>query len=134
MAKTFNLEIVTPERKFFEGAVESLVVNTHHGELGVLPGHIPMLVTIDIGKVQIKRDGEWSHAALTEGFMEIMPDRCIIITDTAEWPDEINVIRASEAKLRAEERLQRHISRIEHIRSQAALARAMQRLKIKGKF
>lgn len=132
MPNTYYLEIVTPERKFFSGEVESLIFRTPDGELGVLKNHIPMGAAVAIGPVKIKKDdGKWVEAVLTEGFMEVTRDKTIILTDTAEWPDEIDVERAKAAKQRAEERLMRKLSEQEFIRSQAALARALARLRVK---
>ncbi len=130
MANTFYLEIVTPERKFFSGDVEMLILETSDGEIGVLKNHTPMVVSVAIGPMRIKQNGEWIQAILTEGFMQIKQDKTIILTDTAEWPDEVDINRAKAAKQRAEERLQSQISQVEYIRSQAALARAVERLKI----
>lgn len=130
MASTFDLEIVTPERKFFTGQVEMVTLKTPDGEIGILAGHTPMVVAVSIGPIRIKQNGEWLDAVLTEGFMEIKQDKTIILTDTAEWPDEIDANRAKAAKERAEERLRRESSRAEYIRSQAALARALARLKV----
>jgi F-type H+-transporting ATPase subunit epsilon len=130
MASTFNLEIVTPERKFFSGEVEMVVLKTLEGEIGILKGHTPMVIAVGVGPMRIKKDGEWLEAFLSEGFMEIKQDATVILTDTAEWPNEIDVNRAKAAKERAEERLQRQKDNLETIRSQAALARAIGRLKI----
>lgn len=130
MSATFNLEIVTPDRKFFSGEVEAVIFRTLDGEMGILKGHAPMVVAVAIGPLRIKKDGEWLDAVLTEGFMEIKQDKTIILTDTAEWPNEIDINRANEAKARAEERLQRQLNQVEHMRSQAALARALARLKV----
>ncbi len=131
MASTFKLEIVTPERLFFSGDVETVVLKTPLGEIGILPGHIPLVAAVAVGPLRIKKDGEWVEAVLTEGFMEIKQDKTIILTDTAEWPDEIDENRAEAARVRAEERLHQQISQIEYIRSQAALSRAMARLRVK---
>ncbi|MCX7709403.1 MAG: F0F1 ATP synthase subunit epsilon [Clostridia bacterium] len=130
MASTFSLEIVTPERKFFSGEVEMVILKTPEGEMGILRGHMPMVVAVAIGPLKIKVDGEWKEAVLTEGFMEVKQDKTVILTDTAEWPEEIDVNRAKAAKERAEERLHRQLSQIEYYRSQAALARALARLKV----
>jgi F-type H+-transporting ATPase subunit epsilon len=129
MSNTFYLEIVTPERKFFSDNVEMVILNTPEGEIGVLKDHMPMVVSVAIGPIRIKRDGDWHQAILTQGFMQIKQDKTIILTDTAEWPEEVDINRAKAAKLRAEERLQSKISQVEYIRSQAALARAVERLK-----
>lgn len=130
MASNFYLEIVTPERKFFSDEVEMVILRTPEGEMGILEGHVPMVVAVDIGPVKIKKNGEWQEAVLTEGFMEVKQDKTIILTDTAEWPSEIDVNRAKAAKQRAEERLQRQISQVEYSRSKAALSRALARLRV----
>ncbi len=133
MPGTFNLEIVTPERKFFQEEVEMLVLKTPDGEMGVLKGHIPMVTTVSIGPARILHEGQWKQAVLTTGFMEIGRSSTVILVDTAEWPHEIDINRAQEARRRAEERLHRKLSRIEYQRSQAALSRALARLKITGR-
>lgn len=130
MASTFNIEVVTPERKFFSGEVEMVILKTPEGEMGILAGHTPMVVAIAVGPIKIKRGNDWLEAVLTEGFMEVKQDKTVILTDTAEWPNEIDVNRAKAAKERAEERLQRQLNQVESIRSRAALVRAMARLKI----
>jgi F-type H+-transporting ATPase subunit epsilon len=130
MASTFLLEIVTPERTFFSGNVEMVILKSPEGEIGVLKDHTPMVVAVSIGPVRIKKDGEWLEAVLNEGFMEITQEKTIILVDTAEWPNEIDINRAREAKEIAEERLQRQLSQAEFIRSRSALARAMARLKV----
>lgn len=131
MANTFFLEIVTPERSFLSENVEMVIVKTPQGELGILAGHIPMVTNVAVGPVQIKKDGKFLEAVMTEGFMEVTQEKTVILVDTAEWPEEIDEKRAEEAMLRAEERLHSHISHMEYTRSQAALARAMTRLKVK---
>lgn len=133
MSSTFYVEILTPERKFFWGDVETIIVKTPTGEMGILKGHIPTVVVIDIGLIKIKKDGKWFEAVLSEGFMEVKQEQAIILVDAAEWPDEIDINRAKAAKARAEERLQRQRSQTEYVQSKAALARAMARLKVKGK-
>jgi F-type H+-transporting ATPase subunit epsilon len=130
MSSTFELEIVTPERKFFSGQIETIVLKTPDGEMGILAGHTPMVVAVSIGPIRIKQNGEWLDAVLNEGFMEIKQDKTVILTDSAEWPDEIDVNRAKAAQERAQERLQRQLSQAEYIRSQAALTRALARLKV----
>lgn len=134
MASTFYLEIVTPDRKFISGNVEELIVKTPEGEMGVLSGHMPMVVAIAIGPARIKMNGEWLEAVLSEGFMEVLQNETIILADTAEWPNEIDINRARAAEERARERLQSKLSRIEYVRSQAALNRALSRLKVTGKM
>ncbi len=100
MSSTFYVEILTPERKFFWGDVETIIVKTPTGEMGILKGHIPTVVVIDIGSIKIKKNGKWFEAVLSEGFMEVKQDQAIILVDTAEWPDEIDINRAKAAKAR----------------------------------
>ena len=128
MSETFYIEILTPDRKFFWGDVESVIVKTPTGELGILKDHMPLVVLIDIGPIKIKKDGEWFEAVLCQGFMEVKQNRAIILVDTAEWPDEIDMNRANAARERAEERILRKVSQVEYIQSKAALERAMARL------
>ncbi|PYG89526.1 ATP synthase F1 subcomplex epsilon subunit [Ruminiclostridium sufflavum DSM 19573] len=127
---TFFLEVLTPERKFFSGEAEEVIFRSVDGEIGILAMHAPTVVAVDVGPLKIKADGKWSEALVTEGFAEIMPDKVIILTDTAEYPEEIDINRAKAAKDRAEERLQKQLSQLEYARSKTALARAMARLKI----
>lgn len=135
MALTFKLEIMTPERVFYSDNVEMVIVATPQGELGILAGHMPLVAAIAVGSGRIKKEnGEWVEAILTEGFMEVKQDRVVIIADTAEWPHEIDANRAEAARKRAEERLAIKRSEEEYARSQAALARAMARLKVTSKF
>ena len=130
MANTFYLEIVTPVRKFFTGDVETIILKTPEGEMGVLKDHTPMIVAVAIGPTRILKDGEWLEAVLSEGFMEITKDKTVILADTAEWPNEIDINRAKAAEERARERLQSQLSRVEYMQSQAALQRALSRLKV----
>lgn len=128
MDKTFQLEIVTPERQFYSGPVESLVLPALDGEYGVLPGHEPVVTAVEPGEVRYKTDGVWHSVVVTQGLAELMSDYAIVLVSTAERPEEIDVARARRAKERAEERLRQHASQQEYYRSKAALARANARL------
>ncbi len=130
---TFYLEVLTPERKFFTGEVDGITFKSVDGEMGVLARHAPTVVAVNVGTLKINTQGKWIEAVVTEGFAKIMPDRVVILTDTAEYPEEIDINRAREARMRAEEKLQRKLSQMEYMRSKAALARAMARLKITNK-
>ncbi|OPX44848.1 ATP synthase epsilon chain [Ruminiclostridium hungatei] len=130
---TFMLEIVTPERNFFSGEAECVIFKSVDGEMGVLPMHAPTVTAVNVGPLKIKAEGKWIEAVVTDGFAKIMPDKVVIMTDTAEYPEEIDVNRAKAAKQRAEERLQKQLSQLEYMRSKTALARAMARLKATSK-
>lgn len=130
---TFLLEILTPERKFFSGKVETIILKTPEGEMGMLANHAPTLVPVSIGSIRIKLDNDWLDAVLSEGFMEIHSNKTVILADTAEWPNEIDANRAKAAKERAAERLQSQLSKQEYMRSKAAMAKALARLKVGNK-
>ena len=128
MEKTFQLEIITPERQFFTGPVEKLTLPALDGEYGVLPGHEPVVTAIEPGEARYQVDGVWHNVIVTQGFAEITSDYAVVLVATAERPEEIDALRAQRAKQRAEERLRQHESRREYFSSKAALARANARL------
>lgn len=133
MASTFTLEIVTPERKFFEGQVEMVIVRGVEGDLGILKGHTPLVTPLDIGKIKIKINNEFKEAAIAQGYVEIRKDKTTIITDTAEWPEEIDINRAEEAKKRALERLNAKSSDIDLVKAEISLKKALTRLDVAKK-
>lgn len=130
MASTFRLEIVTPDRKFFEDDVDMAVVRTSEGDLGILKNHMSLVSPLAIGTVKIKKDGVYTEAACAGGFVQVRQDKTTIITDSAEWPEEIDVERAKRAVDRAEERMKNAHAGVDVIRAQLALERALNRLKI----
>lgn len=127
------LTITTPEKLFFSGNVEALTLTTTEGEMGVLPNHISMVVALETAPVKMKTETGWREAAISGGFAQIKGDQTVILADAAEWPEEIEANRALEAKKRAEERLQAHLSEVEYLQSQVALRRAMTRLSVAKK-
>lgn len=128
MSDTFYIEVLTPDRKFFWGDVQSVVLNTPSGEIGILKNHMPIVTLVDVGTIKIKKNNNWIEAVLGQGFMEVTQSSVIILVDTAEWPDEIDLNRAKAAKERAQERILRQANQTEYVQSKAALARAMARL------
>ena len=103
MAKTLYLEIITPEKQFFTGNVEGIVLPALDGQYGVQPGHEPIVTALEPGNVRYCVDGAWKEIVVTQGFAEIMPDYAIMLVSTAERPDEIDRARAERAKQRAAE-------------------------------
>jgi len=134
MAETFYVEIITPERTFFAGEIEEIVLQTLDGEVGILKNHTPMVMAVATGVIRILKDGEWSEAVLSEGFMEIKQDKTIIFCDTAEWPHEVDINRAKYEEQRAMEMLQSKLSLQEYAKSQAALQKALTKLKATSKM
>ncbi|MBO4523992.1 ATP synthase F1 subunit epsilon [Ruminococcus sp.] len=133
MARTFHLEIIATDRIFFSGETEHLVVTAIDGLLGIMAGHEPLVTSLPTGELKYLVDGVWKYAAISEGFIQVMPDSSIILADTCELPEEIDIKRAQEARERAEERLRQKQSIKEYYETQAALNRAMNRLKISQK-
>ncbi len=133
MADKFKLDIIASDRHFYNGQAEMLVLPGIDGEYGVMSGHEAMVTAIVPGEVDITVDGEEKTVAVSEGFAEIKPESVVLIVDSAEWPEEIDVKRAERAKERAEEKLRQHQSKLEYYHSRAALSRAMNRLKITSK-
>ena len=105
MAKKFNFEVVTPERLFYSEEVEEISFSTPDGEMGVLAGHVPMLIAVKACILKISVGNATEYATIGEGFIEITSDKVMAIVDSAEWPDEIDVIRATKAKEKAEKLL-----------------------------
>lgn len=126
----FELEVLQPERVFFKDKVEMIVVRAIDGEIGVMAGHEPIVIPVGIGKLRIKKDGKWREAAIAGGVLEVKGDSVTILTDAVEWPEEIDKQRALAAKERAEKKLQQKLQPDEFERYQAALYRALNRLKM----
>lgn len=128
----FALKVMCPDRTFFEGEADMVEMNTTEGYIGVYPGHIPIATVLAPGILVIHNDGESKRAALHSGFARISPDNIMILAEVAEWPDEIDLNRAEEAKVRAERRLSGTESGIDIKRAEAALKRSLTRISIKG--
>ncbi len=133
MAKTFHLQIIASDRVFYDGDCQHLVVTALDGQLGILGGHEPLVTSLSTGELKYLVDDKWHYAATSEGFMEVMPEFAVILVDTCELPEEIDIKRAKEAKNRAEERLRQQQSIKEYYHTQTALNKAMNRLKISQK-
>lgn len=126
----FKLRVITPQRVFYEGDVEMVEFNTTEGEIGVLPGHIPMTVIIKPGILTITEGEASKEAALHAGFAEILPEGVTIMAEIVEWPAEIDEARAEAARHRAEERIREHTSETDMARAETALLRAMARITV----
>lgn len=129
--KTFVLTVITPERIVLQENVSMVIVRTVDGEIGVLPGHIPLVAPLAIGPMRIKSGEEERNAAINGGFIEITGRQVTILCESAELAEEIDVARAESAKQRALARLDtKQQSDIDYARAQAALQRATVRLKV----
>lgn len=128
----FDLEIITPDRVFYSGKAKMLELNTVEGEIGVYKNHIPLTTILVPGIATITEEDGKKEAALHAGFMEILGDRITILAEVAEWPDEIDLGRAEEAKIRAERRLASHDANLNLARAELALRRALVRMELSG--
>lgn len=122
------LRIITPDRVFYENDVKMVEFNTTEGEIGVLPGHIPLTVIIKPGILYITETEGDKVAALHSGFAEILPDRVTILAEIIEWREEIDERRAEAARERAEERLRSKTPETDLMRAETALQRAVARI------
>ena len=105
MDNLFYLEIITPEKQFYVGPAEGLVIPAIDGSYGVQPGHEPVVTAIEPGIARFRVNGVWQEVVVSDGLAEIMPDYTILLVSSAERPEEIDRARAERAKERAEERL-----------------------------
>ncbi len=136
MAETgryFKLQVIAPDRVFLEEDAEMVELTTTEGEIGVLKDHIPLTAIVAPGILRIKKDGQQKEAALHEGFLEILPDKVVILAESCEWPEEIDINRANEAKIRAERRLKGADAEINETRAELALRRSLVRLSLAEK-
>jgi F-type H+-transporting ATPase subunit epsilon len=130
MVDTFQLEIVTPEKKVVETAAEEVQIPGKNGYLGILPGHAPLITELAVGEVTFRENATEQHLAVAWGFAEVLPNKVTILAETAERPSEIDVKRAREAKERAEQRLSSGDASVDVERALDALHRAEARLDV----
>lgn len=103
------------------------------GYLGILPHHTPLMTMLTSGELRIKKDKEEIDMAITGGFLEVRPDKVVVLADAAEKAEEIDIARAEAAKKRAEERIAEKVPEADLARAQASLMRALIRLKVAEK-
>lgn len=128
MADTMKLLVNTPERVFYNDDVTFVELCTSEGEIGVYPNHVPLTAVLVPCVLKIHKDGEVKKAAVHGGIVEILKDRVTVLAEIAEWPDEIDVNRANEAKVRAERRLAAKEGNLDVHRAELALRRSLARL------
>ncbi|MCM3163808.1 F0F1 ATP synthase subunit epsilon [Metabacillus litoralis] len=128
--KTVLVNVVTPDGPVYDADVEMVSVKAQSGELGILPGHIPMVAPLQIGAVRLKKGSGTEFVAVTGGFIEVRPDKVTILAQAAETAESIDVARAEAAKKRAEERLNQKTDNIDFKRAELALQRAINRLNV----
>ena len=131
MADVMKLNVITPDKQFYTGDVTMVEMTTTEGNIGVYPNHIPLTAVVAPGVLKIHEGSDVRKAALHSGFIEVLPQEITIMAEVVEWPDEIDVKRAEEARIRAERRLKDNQAEIDVLRAKLALKRAMARLSAK---
>lgn len=131
LPKKLLLQVVTPERSVVHQEVDEVLLPGSLGYLGVLPGHTPFLTSLKIGEIKYRQGAQTSFLAVSWGFVEILPDKVTVLADLAEHPEEIDVVSAQEAKLRAEKMLRDPDS--EYKTALATLEQALVRLQVAAK-
>lgn len=124
-----HLKIITHEKVVFDEDVDSIQTRGVDGEFGILKGHIPLMAALDIGVTKVTQGDKSRCFTTMGGVFQFKDDEGIILTNTAECGDEIDIARAKEALKRAQARLAEHEAEVDAKRAEAAIARAMARLK-----
>jgi len=124
-----KLDIVSAERLVYSDDVDMVIAPGAEGQLGILPHHAPLMTMLDPGELLVKKEGNELCLVVSGGFMEVRPDHIIVLADTAERAEEIDVSRAEEARRRAEENLQQTASGMDLEKAEAALRRSLIRLR-----
>ena len=124
------LEIVTPDRALVREEADELQLPGSEGYLGVLPGHTPLLTSLKVGELWYRVGAEKHYFAIAGGFVEILPDRVVVLAQIAESAHEIDIARAEAAKRRAEERLGRPSAELDFERARVAMMKSLIRLQV----
>lgn len=131
--KPFKLEIITPEKIFFDGETEHLIARTSEGDVGILHGHTPYVANLVSGPVKVKMtDGSFRRAAVSEGVIKASPDGVVILANAVEWSDEIDVERAKRSVEDAKRRIKENKSQREFDLAEQKLKRALNRISVAG--
>lgn len=133
-SKSFHLKVISPDRIFFDDMVDMVELRTTEGDIGILKGHIPLTAIVAPGVIKMKMANNEKEAALHDGFVEILKDKVVVMAESCEWPEEIDINRAKEAKTRAERRLKGADGEINESRAELALRRALTRLELSSKY
>jgi len=130
MADTIQLQIVTPERLLVNEPADEVQIPGKAGDIGVLPGHAPLITELTIGEIAYKQGGKTEHLSVAWGFAEVLPDKVTILAQTAERAQDIDVQRATAARNRAEEALKNPAPDLDYEATLNAIKRAEVRLKV----
>jgi len=123
-----HLEIVTADKQVYSGDVDSIIVPARTGYLGILPGHAPLLAELGIGEITFTSGETIEDVFCSWGFLEVLPDRVVILAQTAELSSDIDLKRAEEAKTRAEKLLKSGDPNVDYFAVELAMMRAINRI------
>lgn len=129
-----SLEIITPEAFALKDEVDFVVLPAFEGEMGILPGHAPLLAQLVAGELRIKKGSETQLFSISGGFAEVHPNKVEVFAETAEMPEEIDRQRARLAAEKAKSALLKVATPQDLARAQAALRRALIRLRVSEGF
>jgi F-type H+-transporting ATPase subunit epsilon len=127
---TMHVEVVTAERELYSGEADSVLAPGSEGQLGILPRHAALLTTLKVGELLIRLGGAEEPFFVSGGFMEVSNNTVTVLAETAERAEEIDQARAEAARRRAQERLLQAQSDVERAEMEAALERALVRLRV----
>ncbi len=125
-----TLEIVTPESSVVSEQVDEVQIPGAEGSFGVLPGHTPLLATLQVGELWYRKGQDTSFVAVSFGFAEVLPDRVTVLAQIAESADHIDVTRAETAGKRAQDRLARPTQDMDVERARVAMLKSLVRLRV----
>ena len=131
--KTFKFELYATDRVFYNGLCESLIIPASDGEYGVLYGHEPVVLAVLAGEMRFTVNGTLYEVAVGDGIADVTSELVTVLTDFAEYSDEIDLIRAQAAKARAEDRIKAQKDSVSVAHAQAALSRAIARIKVSSR-
>jgi F-type H+-transporting ATPase subunit epsilon len=136
LPEAIQLIVVTPERQLLRETVVEVDIPGLDGQLGILPGHAPLITELGIGELSYKTSASSQPVVLAviQGFAEVLPDRVTVLAETAERAEEINLARAEEAKARAEQRLASNDTNMDWDRAVISLERALIRIQVARKY
>lgn len=134
LPEKIHLVVVTPEKQLFSGLVDEVTVPSSQGYLGILPGHAPLLAELGIGNISYQIGDQVEFLFCSWGFAEVLPDRVVLLAQTAEPASEIDLNRAEQARSRAEKRLTSKDPDLDFARAELALLRALSRLEVARRY
>lgn len=130
---TFKLDVVTIERSVYSDDIDVLIVWGTEGQLAILPNHAPLMTMLQPGELMIRKDDREIYMAVSGGFLEVLNNRVVVLADTCERAEEIDIKRAEEAKERAEKLVSSQLGKADLAEAEAALRRSLSRIKVARK-